>query len=151
MSKAIYFTLLTFLLLSACSSPDDNQTRIELTHSEKGVKVSVVEAIKAQGIALTDSDSPEETELVGTKGVSYKLDNDDNVSIYYFDTLEQREEAYKQHIERQMIMSSHAPIVYQTNLQLILYYSNTDSTTPTPKLAETTYGDKIQKAVQSVV
>lgn len=66
--------------------------------------------------------------------------------VYDFDSKEKRELGQKQFQERQQLLSSHAPIVYKEQNYLILYYSDVDSKTQTPKLAETEYGEKLQKA-----
>jgi hypothetical protein len=61
-----------------------------------------------------------------------------------------RELGYKYFQEHQQLLSSHAPILYHPSHYLVLYYSNINSTTQTPKLTETKYGKKIQKAINNI-
>jgi hypothetical protein len=136
MRKAIIVICLSWLVLSACSNqPKD---------------VSAVETIKSEGLNITEINSPKETELDGIKPVSYKLDNNEIIIIYDFGSTEKQELGQKHFQEHQQILSSHAPIVYQASKYLILYYSNVNSTTQTPKLSETKFGEKIKKAIKRI-
>jgi hypothetical protein len=136
MIRFILAVFLSLFLMSACSSQQKY--------------TSVIEAIKSKGINTTQIDSPKEAELDNIKPLSYKLDNNEIIRIYDFGSKEKLELGNKHFQEHQQILSSHAPIVYQPSNYLVLYYSNANSTTITPKLTETKYGEKIQKASNSI-
>ncbi|MFC5703589.1 hypothetical protein ACFPVX_20075 [Cohnella faecalis] len=136
MRKFIFVTLLSLFLLSACSSQKKYS--------------SVIEAIKSEGINITQMESSMEVELDGIKSLSYNFDNNEIIRVYDFGSKEKRELGNKHFQEHQQILSSHAPIVYQTSSYLVLYYSNANLTTATPKLTETKYGERIQKAINSI-
>ncbi|MDQ0875694.1 hypothetical protein QFZ77_004353 [Paenibacillus sp. V4I3] len=137
MRKLIFVAFLSLFWLSACSSQQKY--------------TSVIEAIKSEGINITQIESPQEAQLNETNPLSYKLDNNEIIRVYDFGSKEKRELGKKRFQEHQQLLSSYAPIVYQTSNYLVLYYSNVNnSKTATPKLSETKYGEKIQKAINSV-
>jgi hypothetical protein len=123
-------------LLSACSSQQKH--------------ASLIEALKSEGINITQIDSAKEASLDDIKPLSYKLDNNEMIRVYDFGSKEKRELGNKHFQEHQQFLSSHAPIVYQSSNYLFLYYSNANSTTQTPKLTASKYGEKIQKAINSI-
>lgn len=135
MVKGMFVVYLSLLLLSACS-----------TQQQKAA--SLAEAIGLEGIGITELQKITDiSKLDGITPVIYKLDNTlETIMVYDFDSKEKRELGQKQFQERQQLLSSHAPIVYKEQNYLILYYSDVDSKTQTPKLAETEYGEKLQKA-----
>jgi hypothetical protein len=132
----LFVAVLSLLLLIACSSQQKY--------------TSVIEAIKSEEINVTQIDSPEEAELDDIKPLSYKLDNNEIIRVYDFGSKEKRELGNKHFQEHQQVLSSHAPIVYQPSNFLVLYCSNANSTTQTPKLTETKYGEKMKKALNSI-
>lgn len=136
MRKFIFVAFLSLLLLSACSSQQKY--------------TSVIEAIKSEGINITQIDSPKEAELDGIKPLSYQFDNNEIIRVYDFGSKDKREIGNKHFQEHQQLLSSYAPIVYQPSNYLVLYYSNANSTILTPKQTETKYEEKIQKAINSI-
>jgi hypothetical protein len=136
MRKFLFVAVLSLFLLSACSSQQKY--------------TSVIEAMKSEEINITKIDSPKEAELDNIEPISYKLDNNEIIRVYDFGSKEKRELGNTHFQEHQQVLSSHAPIVYQPSNFLVLYYSNANSTTQTPKLTETKYGEKIKKAINSI-
>lgn len=135
MKKLLFVTLISLLLLSACSSQQKYS--------------SVNEAIKSLENNITQIQSPED-KIDGIPSVSYKLNNDEIIRVYDFGSEEKRDIG-KEHFEESIsLLSSHAPIVYQSGKYLVLYYSQVDSNTRTPKLNETMCGEKIEKALNSL-
>jgi hypothetical protein len=132
MRKFIFVALLSLFWLSACSSQQKN--------------TSVIEAIKSEGINITQIDSPKEAQLNDIKPLSYKLDNNEIIRVYDFGSKEKRELGNNLFNEHQQLLSSYSPFVYQPSNYLVLYYSNA----ATSKLTETKYGEKIQKAINSI-
>jgi hypothetical protein len=139
MAKGVFLTLLSFLLLCACSS-----------HSQKAV--SLVDAIGSEGISITELQKIEDSSMLdGIKPARYQLDNTvETIMIYEFGSKEKLELGLKHFQERQQLLSSHAPIIYKAKNYLILYYSDVDSKTQTPKLTETNYGEKLQKVFKRI-
>jgi hypothetical protein len=136
MKKLIFLMLIGLLFLSACSS----QQKFS----------SPNEAIMSLEKNVTQIESPNDKILDGIQPVSYKLSNDEIIRVYDFGSEEKRDIG-KKHIEESIqLLSSHAPIIYLSGKYLVLYYSNVDSKTQTPKLNETKYGEKINKALKSV-
>lgn len=88
--------------------------------------------------------------LEGIKPVSYKLSNEEIIKVYVFGSEKERENGTKHFEESIQLLSSHAPIVYQSGTYLVLYYALVDSKTRTPKLNETEFGVKIEKALNSM-
>lgn len=113
-------------------------------------EASVADNLRSKGIHLNEFNSSAKPELNSIKSTSYKLDNDEILIIYDFGSVEKREQGLKLFQEHQQILSSHAPIVYQTAQSLTLYYSKVASNTQTPKHNETKYGEDIQKALKSM-
>lgn len=112
------------------------------------IRITIDEVLSSENISITEhsniSDSPK---LNGIKPIIYKLDNTlETIMVYDFDSEGKRELGEKHFQERQSFLSSHAPIVYKPNNYLILYNSGAVSNTSTPKLTETKYGVKLQKA-----
>jgi hypothetical protein len=136
MRKLLFVTLFSLFLLSACSSQQKY--------------TSVSEAIKSIEPNITQIESSVEARLDGIQPISYKLDNNEFIRVYDFDSKEKRDLGNKHFEEKIQPLSSHAPIVYKSGNYLVLYYSNVNSTTRTPKLTETNYGEKIQKALISI-
>lgn len=128
--------LFIFLFLIACSS------------QEKYPNVN--EAIISLEKDITPIESSEDQILEGIQPVSYKLSNEEIIKVYDFGSEEQRKNGVKQFEESIQLLSSHAPIIYQSGNYLVLYYSLVDSKTRTPKLNETEFGVKIQKALNSI-
>lgn len=139
MVKGMFVAFLSLLLLTACSN---QQQKAE----------SLAEAIRSEGIGITELQKVTEiSELDGITPVRYKLENTlETIVVYDFGSKEKRELGQKHFQERQQLFSSHAPIVYKTQNYLVLYYSGFDSKTQTPKLAETEYGEKLQKAFKRI-
>jgi hypothetical protein len=136
MRKARFIAYLSFLLLLAACSTQHKYTSID-------------EAVKSQGIKITDTDSPEGTKLDGIKPNSYKFDNGDIIRIYNFETTTERELAYKHFKEKQLALSSYPPIIYELNNFLITYYSINSTNLP-QKLTDTKYGKQLLKALNSL-
>ncbi|SFM28287.1 hypothetical protein SAMN03159341_12413 [Paenibacillus sp. 1_12] len=136
MRKLRLVTFFSLFLLSACS-PQQKYT-------------SVSEAIKSVEHNMTQIESSVEAHIDGIQPISYKLDNKEYIRVYEFGSKEKRDLGNKHFEEKIQLLSSHAPIVYQSGYYLVLYYSNANSTTRTPKLTETNYGEKIQKALISI-
>ncbi|RAV10816.1 hypothetical protein [Paenibacillus contaminans] len=138
MVKGTFMILMSFLLLCACSS----QPR----------KASIVEAIGSEGISIAELPKIDDHFIFdGITPISYQLnDTVENIMVYDFDSKEKRELGQNRFQERQKLLSSHSPIVYYANNYLILYYSDVDSKTQTPKLTETKYGEKLQKAINRI-
>ena len=134
MRKFILVAFLSLFLLSACSSQQKY--------------TSVIEAIKSEGINITQIASPQEAQLDNIKPLSYKLDYNNNeiIRVYDFGSKDKREVGNKHFQEHQQLLSSYAPIIYQTSNYLVIYYSNAQ----TSKLTETKYGEKIQEAINSI-
>ncbi|ULO05970.1 hypothetical protein H1230_23420 [Paenibacillus sp. 19GGS1-52] len=123
MKKLLFFTLIGLLFLSACSSQQKYS--------------SAIEAIKSLEKNITQIESPGDKNLDGVQPVSYKLNNDEIIRVYDFGSEENRDIGKKHFEESIQLLSSHAPIVYQSGKYLVLYYSHVDSKTQTPKLNET--------------
>jgi hypothetical protein len=136
MKKFLFVSVLSLFLLSACSSQQKY--------------TSVSDAIKSIEHNITQIESSGETHLDGIQPISYKLVNNEFIRVYDFGSIEKRDLGNKHFEEKTQLLSSHAPIVYQSGNYLVLYYSNVNSTTRTPKLTETNYGEKIQKALNSI-
>lgn len=65
--------------------------------------------------------------------------------------IEENRDIGKKHFEESIqLLSSQAPIVYQSGKYLVIYYGHVDSKTRTPKLNETKFGEKIEKALKSI-
>lgn len=139
MVKGTFVIIMSFLLLCACSS-------------QPGKAASIVEAIGSEGISMAELPKIEDNSILdGIKPTGYQLDNTvENIMVYDFGSKEKRELGQNRFQERQQLLSSHAPIVYYANNYLILYYSDVDSKTQTPKLTETKYGEKLQKAFNRI-
>lgn len=136
MKKLFFVTLISLLFLIACSSQQKYS--------------SANEAIKSLDKNITQIESPGDKNLDGIQPVSYKLNNEEIIRVYDFGS-EEKQEIGKKHFEESIqLLSSHAPIVYQSGKYLVLYYSHVDSKTRTPKLNETKYGEKIEKALKSI-
>jgi len=112
----------------------------------------LIEAIQAEGIPITSIESTEGGELADVAPLIYRLGNINNewLRVYNFGSVEKRELAYEQYQGYQILLSSRAPIIFQPNEYIILYYSSSNSTAQTPKLAETKYGEQIQRAIYSL-
>lgn len=136
MKKLLFFTLIGLLFLSACSSQQKYP--------------SANEAIQSLEKNITQIESPGDKNIDAVQPVSYKLSNDEIIRIYDFESEENRDIGKKHFEESIQHLSSHSPIVYQSGKYLVLYYSNTDSKTRTPKLNETKFGEKIEKALISI-
>lgn len=136
MKRLLYVTLIMLLLLSACSSQQMN--------------ISSNEAIKSLEKDITQIQSPSDSVLDGIQPISYKLNNDEVIRVYEFGTVEKRDIGRKHFEEKTQLLSSHAPIIYEYGNYLVFYHSDVNSATRTPKLIETTYGEKIQKALESL-
>ncbi|MDQ0196723.1 hypothetical protein [Paenibacillus wynnii] len=132
----LFVAIFSLILLSSCSSNQKDN--------------SVIEAMKSQEIKLTEVESPKDAEIDDIKPLVYKLDNNDTLRVYDFGSEEKQELGYKHFYEQQQMLSSHAPIIFQQRNFLVLYYSNANSKTQTPKLSETKYGDKIKKGLNSL-
>lgn len=138
MKKNPLSILFIFLFLIACSS------------QEKEKYPNVNEAIISLEKDITPIESSEDQILEGIQPVSYKLSNEEIIKVYDYGSEEQRKNGVKQFEESIQLLSSHAPIIYQSGNYFVLYYSLADSKTQTPKLNETEYGVKIQKALNSI-
>ncbi|MEK4042865.1 hypothetical protein NSU18_04320 [Paenibacillus sp. FSL H8-0048] len=136
MKKNLFFTFISFLFLIACSSQPKYS--------------NVNEAMMSLEKNITQIESPDDQMLEGIKPVSYKLSNKEIIEVYDFGSEEKREAGKKQFEESIQLLSSHAPIIYQSGNYLVLYYSLVDSKTQTPKLNETEFGVKIEKALNSM-
>lgn len=136
MKKLLFVTLISLLFLSACSSQQKYS--------------SANEAIKSLEKNITQIKSPGDKNLDGVQPVSYKLNNDEIIRIYEFGSEENRDIGKKHFEESILLLSSHAPIVYQSGKYLVLYYSHVDSKTRTPKPNETKFGEKIEIALKSI-
>ncbi len=135
---AILLLMISVVVLSACSKQQQ--------HSD----VSIVYSIATEGIHLTETKIPAENELDGIIPVSFQLDNEEIIRVFEFDSTDQRELAQQHFQENQRILSSHAPIMYMTHQYLVLYYSNVNTLTQTPKLSETPYGIQIDKVIKQI-
>ncbi|OAB37052.1 hypothetical protein PMSD_09615 [Paenibacillus macquariensis subsp. defensor] len=133
---AIILLMISVVILSACSKQQSD--------------VSLVESITSAGIDLTETKSPAESELDGILPLSYQLDNEEVIRIFEFDSTDQRELGQEHFTKNQQILSSHAPIIYQTHQYLVLYYSNVDTLTQTPGLSESTYGIQIDNVIKKI-
>lgn len=111
-----------------------------------------MEAIGSEGINIAQLTKIEDSSILdGIKPTRYQLDNTaETILVYDFGSKEKLEIGQKHFQERQQLLSSHAPIVYKAKSYIILYYSDVDSKTQTPKLTETKYGDKLQKAFNRI-
>ncbi|MBP2111079.1 hypothetical protein [Paenibacillus silagei] len=136
MKKNLFFTFISFLFLIACSSQQKYS--------------NVNEAIMSLEKNITQIESPDDYILEGIKPVSYKLSNEEIIKVYAFGSEEQRESGLKHFEESIQLLSSHAPIVYQSGKYIVLYYALVDSKTRTPKLNEIEFGVKIEKALNSM-
>ncbi|WP_261300511.1 membrane lipoprotein lipid attachment site-containing protein [Paenibacillus andongensis] len=136
MRKFIFVAVLSMFLLSACSSQQKY--------------TSVNEAVKSIEHNISQIESTVETHLDGIQPISYELVNNEFIRVYDFGSKEKRDLGNKHFEEKIQLLSSHAPIVYQSGNYLVLYYSNVNSTSRTPKLTETKYGEKIQKALNII-
>lgn len=136
MKKNQLAILFSLLFLIACSS------------QEKYPNLN--EAINSLEKNITQIESPDDQLLEGIKPVSYKLSNEEIIKVYVFGSEEERESGTKHFEESIQLLSSHAPIIYQSGDYLVLYYSLADSKTQTPKLNETEFGVKIEKALNSM-
>jgi len=112
--------------------------------------VSIIDSITSDGIHLTETKSPAESELDGILPISYQLDNEEVIRIFEFDPADQRKLGQEHFTKNQQVLSSHAPIIYQTHQYLVLYYSNVDTLTQTPELSETTYGIQIDNVIKKI-
>lgn len=112
------------------------------------IRITIDEVLGSENISITEhSNNTDSPMLDGIKPIIYKLDNTmETIMVYDFGSDEKRELGEKHFQERQQLLSSHAPIVYELKNYLILYYSDVVSNTSTPKLTETKYGEKLQKA-----
>jgi hypothetical protein len=128
--------LLFLLILTACSLQPQAS--------------SIPEVLKAEGVTLSEIDPTQDNELDGVKPRRFKLDNEEMIHVYSFSSAEKQKLGFKQFQEHQQLLSSHAPIVYQANPYLILYYNNADSKTQTAQISETKYGEKIQRAINQI-
>ncbi|WP_146767177.1 hypothetical protein [Paenibacillus sp. YN15] len=83
---------------------------------------------------------------------SYFLENGDEIKAYHFLTEEARMLGVKQFQQHQLLFSSHAPLLFQAGNDLVLYYSKDSgkSSTQTPNINETKYGNGIKKAVDKL-
>jgi outer membrane murein-binding lipoprotein Lpp len=136
MNKLLLVTLISLLFLSACSSQQKYS--------------SANEAIKSLEKNITQIESPGDKNLDGVQPASYKLNNDEIIRVYDFGSEEKRDIGKKHFEESIQLLSSHAPIVYQSGKYLVLYYSHVDSKTRTPNVNETKYGEKIEKSLNSI-
>lgn len=137
MKKFIYITLVSLIFLSACSS-------------QETVLSSAGEAIRSLDENVTLTNSSSYMDLEGEQPESYKLANGEVIVVYEFDSEAKREAGKKEFEKRTLLLSTHAPIVYQAGNYLALYYSTVDSNNRTPELKETKYGVKIEKSLQSI-
>ncbi len=80
-----------------------------------------MEAIKSVGPNITQIDSPKETELDNIKPLSYNLDNNEIIRVYDFSSKVKQELGNKHLQAQQQLLSSHSPVVYQSNNYLITY------------------------------
>lgn len=106
--KNLFFTFISFLFLIACSSQQKYS--------------NVNEAIMSLEKNITQIESPDDYILEGIKPVSYKLSNEEIIKVYAFGSEEKQESGLKHFEESIQLLSSHAPIVYQSGKYLILYY-----------------------------
>ncbi|QQZ60479.1 hypothetical protein JI735_28950 [Paenibacillus sonchi] len=136
MKKFFFVILISFLFLSACSS-------------QQGYS-SAYEAISSIEENVTPTDSSSNMNLEGIQPSSYQLPNEEIISVYEFDSTEERDAGKKHFDESTQLLSSHAPIVYQAGNYLVFYYSSVASKFRTPEINETTYGAKIEKALKSI-
>ncbi|WP_409340741.1 hypothetical protein [Paenibacillus sp. MBLB4367] len=125
--------IVSLFVLSACSQQQ---------------KPTVREAFESEGIRLTETETPAETELNGVKPDSFKLDNEETVRVYTFDTKANRKLAAERLRERQRLLSSFPPLLYEAEQILVLYYGQTDSGSVPMKQDDTAFGVKIRKAVE---
>jgi hypothetical protein len=139
MVKGVFVALLSFIVLCACSSQPQKAA-------------SQVEAIGSEGINITELQKITDSYILdGIKPARYQLDNTvETIMVYDFGSKEKQELGQKHFQERQQFLSSHAPIVYKAKNYLILYYSDVNSKTQTPKLTETKYGEKLQKVFNRI-
>ena len=136
MKKNPLAILFSLLFLVACSS------------QEKYPNVN--EAIISLEQNITPIESSEDNTLEGVQPISYKLSNEEIIRVYDFGS-EEKQKAGKEHFEESIqLLSSHAPIIYPSGDYLVLYYSLADSKTQTPKLNETVFGVKIEKALKRI-
>lgn len=137
MRNFLCFTIISLLFLSACSSQQKYS--------------SIYEAIESLEKNITQIESPKEKDINGVQPVSYKLNNDEIISVYDFGSEEMRDIG-KVHFEESIqLRSSHQPIIYQSGKYLVLYYSHVNSKTRTPKLSETKFGEKIEIVLRSIL
>lgn len=139
MVKGMFIAFLSLLVLTACSTQQQRAA-------------SLAEVIGSERIGITELQEITDSSILnGIKPVRYKLDNTlETIIVYDFGSKENRELGQKHFQESQQLLSSHAPIVYKAQNYLILYYSGVDSKTQTPKLTETVYGEKLQKAFNRI-
>ncbi|MEC0176536.1 hypothetical protein P4H83_16815 [Paenibacillus favisporus] len=128
--------LISFVFLNACSSQQQYS--------------SANEAIKFVENNITQIESLGDMNLNGIQPVSYKLTNDEIINVYDFGSEGKREVGKKLFEDSIQLLSSHAPIIYESGKYLVLYYSHADSKTWTPQLSETKYGKKIEKALKNI-
>jgi molybdopterin-biosynthesis enzyme MoeA-like protein len=119
---------------------------------DEKLMVSITDAITSEGVTLSPMTKIEDHSiLAGITPMGYKLDDTvEAILVYDFGSEEKRVLGEKQFQERQKFLSSYGPIVYKFEHYLILYYSDVASRTPTPELAETKYGEKLQKAINRI-
>jgi hypothetical protein len=134
MKKLLFVTLISMLFLTACSSEQKYSSANEAINSLDN------------NIAQIESSG----DLDGVQPVSYKLNNDEIIEVYDFGSEDQRDISKKHFEESIQLLSSHAPIVYPSGQYLVLYYSHVDSEARTPKLNETEYGVRIEKALEGL-
>lgn len=83
----------------------------------------------------------------------FKLDNDgiETIRIYEFDSEEKQKFTFQEHQKRQVLVSSHSPIVFQKGHVLVLYhYDYRDSPTQPLVLSDTKFGEKLEKAIEGL-
>lgn len=136
------FTLLlillcSMLLLTACTSKPDNLTIDDLK-----------DAFQFEDIKLSDTNKAASEIFMGVKPNNYKLENDETVSMYIYDSNDKHELGYKQLQTQQLLQSSYAPIIYKVKNALILYHYKVFPKTQTAKLTETEYGVAMDKALK---
>lgn len=139
MGKRMVAALVSFFLLCACSSQPQKVAPL-------------VDAIGSEGISITELQKVEDNSILdGIKPARYVLDNTlETIMVYDFGSKEKQELGLKHFQERQQLLSSHAPIVYKAKNDLIMYYSDVNSKTQTPKLSETKYGERLQNAFNRI-
>ncbi|MBP2002194.1 hypothetical protein J2Z69_003251 [Paenibacillus shirakamiensis] len=143
MTIKYFAALLIIIMLTACASPASPTSLLEALHAEG-----------LQPIPLhTQAQNSRESDLLkGISPINYQLDKDEILKVYHFTSAQQLEKGQADFQTKQGLLSSHAPLIYTSENDLLLYYSGSSkySYIQTPAINETQFGESLQRAVQAL-